>query len=160
MERIGGLAQRVYARLNMIRYFTRTYRTYRDAPREKIKESALVVAVILNLIGGVLYFSWHSRIGIDPQLWLFTLILGLIAVTGPQALRIPYATWMVFAETVGYINSRIVLGILFYAIFTPLSFFFSMIQRDALRRSFDASSATYKEKSAVRSARDHMRFPF
>src|SRR5687767_12919091 len=78
-------------------------------------------------VGGV-----FLALGIWPVLWRAedarswavvlggsTLLAGLLA---PALLRKPYELWMGLAQVLGWINTRIVLGIIFYAVFTPMAF--------------------------------------
>ncbi len=72
------------------------------------------------------------------RVWL-GVILGILAVTiGPLGLFLPaamrwiYVSWMAIAFPIGWTVSQIVLGLLFYGIFTPIGLVFRLIGRDPL----------------------------
>jgi hypothetical protein len=68
------------------------------------------------------------------------LILAVLAVTlGPLGIVLPRAMkpifigWMYLAYPIGWVVSRVVLGLIFYGLFTPVACFFRLTGRDALR---------------------------
>ena len=69
-------------------------------------------------------------------------VLGLVGLAAPQALRPVFTGWMIAAFPIGWLVSRVVLAIVFYLLFTPVSFVFSLIRRDALHRRRQ-QTATY-----------------
>lgn len=62
---------------------------------------------------------------------------GLIGLLKPQVMRPVYVGWMMLAFPVGWLVSKIILGALFYGLFTPIGLFFRLRGRDplCLRRS-------------------------
>lgn len=51
--------------------------------------------------------------------------------------------WMKFAYALGWMNTRILLGIFFYLILTPGSLLRRLFGKDPLQRGFDRSADTY-----------------
>lgn len=71
------------------------------------------------------------------------LSLGLIA---PQILRPVYIIWMKFAFVLGWINTRIILIIMFYLVFTPIGICIRIFGKDLLERKIDKASDSYWEE--------------
>ena len=69
------------------------------------------------------------------------LILGFLA---PNTLSYPYKVWMKIGLALGWINSRIILGIIFLLVLEPISLFMRLIGYDPLRLK-KANRETYKE---------------
>lgn len=70
-------------------------------------------------------------------------ILITMALIFPAALSPVYAIWMQFAEVLGWINTRIILSLIFFLIFFP----FGVIMRifnDPMRRSLDKTVESYR----------------
>ena len=51
--------------------------------------------------------------------------------------------WMKFGELMGRVVSPLVLGVLFFALFTPIALVMRAFGRDALHRRFDPAAPTY-----------------
>jgi len=77
----------------------------------------MALAVIV-LFAGILpwLFSWPW-----PH-WPFYLAAGLVllALVYPQGVYYPYRAWMAFTAIMGWINTRLVLGIVFYVLIFPI----------------------------------------
>jgi Saxitoxin biosynthesis operon protein SxtJ len=67
------------------------------------------------------------------------LVIGLLL---PPLARGFHVFWMRVATTLGWINSRILLGLMFYGVFTPYNFIGRLIRRDPLDRR-GAGRASY-----------------
>ncbi len=58
-------------------------------------------------------------------------------------LRPLYAAWMRFAFLLGWINTRLLLGVFFYLILTPIGLVMRLFGRDSLHRKFDKKASSY-----------------
>lgn len=102
------------------------------------------------LVGGIfLSISlWPLVFRSDPlRLWAAGLAGGLItpALVFPYLLSPVYRVWMKIGMVLGWINTRIILGLIFYSVFTPLGLFRRLVlKRDALQRHFDPEAETYR----------------
>ncbi|MCA1642718.1 MAG: SxtJ family membrane protein, partial [Acidobacteria bacterium] len=69
--------------------------------------------------------------------WVFGSLGALLVVAGvvvPPAARAFHTGWMKFAVALGYVNSRVLLTILFYGVFMPYGFVSRLVGRDPLGR--------------------------
>ncbi len=66
--------------------------------------------------------------------------LGLVK---PAAFRPVFLAWMGLAYPTGWVVSHLLLGALFYGLFTPLGWLFRLIGRDALCRRPQVGEMTY-----------------
>jgi hypothetical protein len=81
-----------------------------------------------------------------------------MALILPAALGPVYKVWMKFAEALGWVNTRIILSVVFYVIFVPLGIIMRMFN-DPMRRKFDAAAESYRIPSnAVK--HENMEKPF
>lgn len=60
-------------------------------------------------------------------------MLFILSFLAPEILSGPNKIWMKFGLMLGKIFNPIIIGIIFFGIFTPLSFFFKLIRRDELK---------------------------
>ncbi len=66
-------------------------------------------------------------------------ILVSMALIIPAALGPVYKIWMRFAEALGWVNTRIILSLIFFLIFFPFGIIMRMFN-DPMRRKFDPGS--------------------
>ena len=116
------------------------------------------------LMGGVFVI-----IGIWPLLWraegvrIWALAVagffGGMGVVFPTGLAPLFRLWMKFGEKIGWINSRILLSILFYLIVTPIGWLMTLLGKQPLQLGFDPKADTYRVLKPAR-ASDHVTKPF
>src|SRR5262245_18982689 len=116
------------------------------------------------IVGGI-----FAVIGVWPALWrgqplrLWGLLLGgaliALALVWPRSLTQVYRLWMTVGEILGWINTRLILGILFYGIFTPVGMFMRLRGQDPMRRTLTPEVNTYRGARQPRPA-SHMRHQF
>ena len=58
-------------------------------------------------------------------------LLGLVAPRWTQPFHV---AWMKFAGALGYVNSRLILSVMYYGVLTPVGFFMRLAGRDPLKR--------------------------
>jgi len=69
------------------------------------------------------------------------LILGLIA---PELLHYPYQGWMALGHALGWINSNIILGLVFIVVLQPIAYVMRLAGHDPLKRR-RTGEKTYRE---------------
>jgi hypothetical protein len=62
---------------------------------------------------------------------------------------------MIFGEKIGWVNSRILLGLVFYGMVTPISLVIRVLGKRPLQLSFDPKAETYRVPKEARAA-DHV----
>ena len=65
-------------------------------------------------------------------LWIGFLSLILV-LTAPRLLHYPYKVWMVLGHVLGWVNSYIILGMVFILVLQPIAFIMRLIGYDPLR---------------------------
>ena len=94
------------------------------------------------LIGWIL----PTLIGHGFRLW--TLWIGIpgiiLGISAPRMLYYPYKFWMALGHLLGWVNSRIILGLVFVFVLMPIAFVMRLFGYDPLQRK-DAGSKTYRE---------------
>ena len=95
----------------------------------------ILIGWLLPLIFGHEFRSWTLWIGVPG------LILGLIA---PGLLHYPYKGWMTLGHTLGWVNSHIILGLVFIVILQPIAYAMRLTGYDPLRRRRKGET-TYRE---------------
>ena len=84
----------------------------------------LIVGWLIPLITGHSFRAWTLWISIP------TLLIGLLS---PRILRKPYQAWMQLGHLLGYVNSRIIFGLVFIVVLLPIAFVMRAFGYDPLR---------------------------
>jgi multisubunit Na+/H+ antiporter MnhG subunit len=127
------------------------------ATRKELRQFGLLVGAVFTVIG-----LWPLVFRGEPlRLWALGLGGLLIACGGmlPHVLRPIHTGWMWVGHIMGWINTRILLGIVFYVLVTPIGLVFRLMGKDTMRQGFAESSTTYR---VIRSPRppSHMKHQF
>ena len=80
---------------------------------------------------------------------LFFLTLGLFAPTRPEWV---YQAWMKYAEVIGNFNFKLILGLLYFVMFTPFRVVTSFFRADPLTRKIEPEKASYWHRCEPRSS--------
>jgi len=83
-------------------------------------------------------------------LFSISIIFFISAFMLPALLKPIYILWMRLAFILGWINTRLILSILFYLVFTPIGLVMRLFRVDLLDRKIDKNKESYwrkKEKS-------------
>jgi Saxitoxin biosynthesis operon protein SxtJ len=123
----------------------------------ELRNFGLIVGGLFVLIG-IWPMIWHRT---GPHAWALILgsVLVLPALTAPRLLAWPHRAWMALAHILGWVNTRIILGVAFFAVFTPMGLVMRLLGKDPMRRRFDPTAQSYRVNRTPRDA-THMQKPF
>lgn len=128
------------------------------ASEPELRKFGYVMAGFFALVLGLLLPWWWSlQRAYWP--WVVAGVFLLLAVLRPSALRVAYKYWMRLARVLEWVNTRVVLGIVFFLVFAPLGAAMRLLGKDTLQKSQDDRLTTYRINKAARKA-DHMERQF
>ena len=110
----------------------------------EIRKFGLGLTVLLCLIGVWQLYKGH----VNVYAWFLGsagLILAL-AFFAPIVLKPLFKVLTTVGHAVGWINTRILLGIMFYGIFTPIGILSRLIRKDLLDKRLDKDAKSYWNK--------------
>ena len=84
----------------------------------------ILIGWFLPAIGGHSFRVW--------TLW-FSLPILILALIKPLMLFYPYKAWMKIGNILGWLNSHLILGLVFISVLMPISLFMKIIGYDPLR---------------------------
>jgi hypothetical protein len=123
--------------------------TWSDIPRNPSRTTLRQFAGLwLVFFGGL---GCRHLLGQDPSPagWLLValaLLAGLPGLIRPRLMRPLFVGWMIAVFPVGWMISRLVLGAIFYGVFTPLGLWFRFRGRDPLRLKRGAATSYWMPK--------------
>lgn len=103
-----------------------------------------LIAVLFGLL-----LPW--LFGLDYRLWPWIAGGGLVlwGLLAPATLGPVYRGWMRVGLAVGWFNSRMILGIMYYLIITPTGWLMRMFGKDTMSRRLDGNVPSYRVESKV-----------
>jgi len=126
--------------------------------RQELRKFGLVFAGMFILIFGLLLpWIWDKPSPMWP--WIVAAVFIAAALLVPMALGPVYRLWMKIGHVLGWINTRIILGVMFFIIFAPVGLLLRLLGKDMLRRRLDTSATTYRIASE-HLPRDRMERPY
>lgn len=124
----------------------------------ELRKFALITGAMIALVFGIV-LPWLFSQAWPTWPWLAGSILALWGIVAPASLALVHKIWMKFAEGLGWINSRIILTLVFYLVVFPTAAILRALGKDPLRRKFEAKLVSYRITSKPR-ARDNLEKPF
>jgi hypothetical protein len=127
------------------------------ADRKELRNFGLIVGGIFGAIA-----IWPAIIrGGNLRVWLLGVSAALIlpALIAPRVLGPAHRVWMTVGHVLGWVNTRIVLGLIFFGLITPMALVFKLAGRDAMRRALEPKATTYRVPQKPRPG-THMLRPF
>jgi hypothetical protein len=114
----------------------------RQGETKQLRDFGLIVGGVFGAIG---LWPWVVRHE-DPRLWALAVAAALIlpALIVPRVLAPAYRVWMMLADGLGWINTRILLGLVFYGLVTPMGVVMRLWSRDPMRRRFEPETGSYR----------------
>lgn len=125
----------------------------------ELREFGLLFSlVLLGLFGLALPFLFGANLPIWP--WLVAGVLATLSVAWAPALKPVYRVWMRFGRIAGFVNTRIIMFLLYYGVFVPVALFMRLTGRDALARKMSHEDVASYRVTSARRPKDHFERPY
>jgi hypothetical protein len=114
----------------------------KTADVKQLRSFGLLVGAIFLLLG-----VWPRMVhGIELRWWAIIVSVLLIfpALLFPKSLALPHKGWMALAEALGWVNTRVILGVIFYLLLTPIGVVRRMLGNDPMGRHFRPDLDSYR----------------
>ena len=117
-----------------------------NIPKKTLREFGLLIGIIfpfligcaLPFIGGHSFRNW--------TIW-FSIPSLILAFTKPILLLYPYKAWMKIGNILGWVNSRIILGLVFLVVLQPIALIMRILGHDPLRTKKFAQKSYRENKT-------------
>ena len=126
--------------------------------KQELRKFGLIFAGMFILIFALL-LPWIWDKSSPMWAWIVAGVFVAAALLVPMALAPVYHLWMKIGHVLGWINTRIILGLVFFVIFAPVALVFKILRKDVLKQRLDASASSYLIASE-QPPRDRMEKPY
>jgi len=111
--------------------------------KKELREFGLIFgAIFVALFGFLVPWLFEKALPIWP--WYVFAITSGLALIVPIALKPFYKLWMLFGGVMGWINTRLILGLVFYFVFMPFGLVMKLFGKDLLSRRLDSKASSYR----------------
>lgn len=117
----------------------------------------MFAGAIALVFGLVIPWLWNMAWPRWP--WLLAAVFAVWATLRPTGLRIVYRVWMKLAHVLGWINTRLILALVFYGVIAPIGILMRLFGYDPLLRRWESARKSYRKDSA-NPPPDHMERPY
>lgn len=124
----------------------------------ELRRFGLLMGCFIGGIFGLLFpWLWNLKFVLWP--WIVGGLFIFWGLAAPASLAPVFRGWMIFGGVVGWINTRIILALVFYLVFFPVGFFMRRRGWDPLRRAWKDDMISYRIQSKTPN-RKQMEKPF
>jgi saxitoxin biosynthesis operon SxtJ-like protein len=126
--------------------------------KRELRQFGFTIGVIVAvLFGGVLPWLFDRAFPLWP--WIVAGVFLGWALILPKTLYPLYRAWIAIGHVLGWINTRIILGLIFYAMILPIGLIMRVFGMDPMRRRFDKSASSYRVQS-TNQPKENLERPF
>ena len=127
------------------------------ATLKEIRSFGLIFSLLVVLIfAGLMPWLFNQSIFLWP--FVVSTVTALLALLAPSTLRPLHSLFIKLGTLLGFINTRILLFIIFFGLFLPVSIIMWLVRRDILGRK-PSTVDSYRKPSQPR-LRDHFGRPY
>ena len=108
--------------------------------RTQIRNFSIVMAVAFLVMGFILFFRQKPEFLL---LWLTGVAFLATGMIRPVWLRFLYVPWMKLGMIMSWVNTRLILGIIYYGLVTPIGLVMRLCGADPLHRAGSKHAASY-----------------
>ena len=91
--------------------------------------------------------------------WIGAVVFAATGLLLPMVLKPLYLLWMKIGHALGWFNTRLILGLVFFVMFAPLALVFRLFRHDPMKRRLEADATSYRQPSH-HLPRERMEKPF
>jgi len=114
-------------------------------------------AIVVSLFG--LLIPWIFNNSFPTWPWIIAGVLWGWAILLPATLKPVYKGWMAIGHVLGWLNTRIILGIMFYILFLPVGLILKLLGKDPMARKIIKSQKSYRVIHTPHK-KDHVERPY
>ena len=132
-----------------------------EITKSDLRKFGFIMGGMFTLIFGLIFPWIGDKTSETWPVWPFIVMatFWIIALVAPQTLRPVNNIWIKIGNVLGFINTRIILGLMFFVMIFPIGLLLKIFGKDSMDRKLDKDADTYRKISKVRN-KEHLEKPF
>ena len=132
-----------------------------DTTKTELRKFGLIMGAMFALIFGLLLPWFSDKTAQTWPIWPFIVmaVFWLVAFVAPQILEPINTIWLKFGNVMGWVNSRIILGAMFFLIIFPIGLILRLMGKDGMNRKWLKEAKSYRKEVTPRD-KSHLERPF
>lgn len=111
--------------------------------KQELRKFGFMMAGVISLLFGVaIPFLGNKAYPVWP--WAIAAVFIILSLVQPKLLNQVYTLWMKIGHVLGWINTRIILAILFFGILTPIGIILRIFNKDPLFKKIEPDAVSYR----------------
>ncbi len=123
--------------------------------KQGLRRFGLVMALFIAMVFG-LVLPWLSGKSMPVIPWIVSTCFVVWSLVWPMGLKLVYKPWMKVGHYLGLVNTKIILGLIFYFVFSPVALFFKLSGKDPMERRWKGGAEASYWKPSKKQPREHM----
>ena len=124
----------------------------------ELRNFGLMMGCFIAVIFGLL-IPWIWELNSPRWPWITAVVFIIWGLLAPATLQLVFQVWMKIGAVLGWVNTRLLLGLVFYLMFFPLGLVLRLFGWDAMHRRLNPDVESYRIASKA-AQRDNMENPF
>ncbi len=108
-------------------------------PIKELRQFAFIMATMILLLFA-LFFPWLYELSFSYTPYIIAGAFIVIALVAPKLLNLVYYGWIKFSLLLGFINSKILLFIIYYLMIVPMGLIAKIFGFDPMKKKNKSSS--------------------
>jgi len=132
-----------------------------EVTKSDLRKFGIIMGGMFALIFGLIFPWITDKTSATWPIWPFIVlaIFWVIAIVAPQILRPVNDIWIKIGNVLGFINTRIILGVMFFLMIFPIGMLLRLFGKDSMDRKLDDKTNTYRKITKKRN-KEHLEKPF
>lgn len=111
--------------------------------KQELRKFGLMMAGVISLLFGLaIPFLGNNTYPMWP--WTIAAAFMITSLVHPKLLNQIYILWMKIGHVLGWINTRIILAVLFFGILTPIGVILRLLNKDPLFKKIEPNAISYR----------------
>ncbi|MBN1492960.1 MAG: hypothetical protein JW938_02295 [Candidatus Omnitrophica bacterium] len=109
--------------------------------KKELKQFAIILGIVLLILAGLNWWREHETVAV-----LFSVIAvasELIAFIKPILIRPVFIVLTTIAKGIGWLNTRLLLSVVFYVLMAPIGIILRLIRKDVIGQRLDNKASSY-----------------
>jgi len=125
---------------------------------KELRDFGLIMAGMLILMFGFV-LPWIFSFATPYWPFIAAVVFAVAALIRPVLLGPVNSVWLKISDVLGWVNTRLVMGIMFFLLIAPIGILMRLFGKDTLDNKLSAKTTSYRVITKVRD-KNHLEKPF